>query len=61
MRLLFPSRSLYRCANCGQLSLLTIRQIIDTLELRRDSGFTAAQSPSNAANSEKAGGNLHAN
>jgi hypothetical protein len=57
MRLLFPSRGLYRCASCDHVSLLTDRQIIEALELRRDSGFTAARSPSNPANSENAGGN----
>jgi hypothetical protein len=61
MRLLFPSRALYRCAKCGHFSLLTLRQIIEALELRRDSGFTATPSPSNPANSEKAGGSLLSN
>jgi hypothetical protein len=61
MRLLFPSRSLYRCANCGQLSLLTVRQIIDTLELRCDDSFTPARSVTNPANSANSGGNLLSN
>jgi hypothetical protein len=61
MRLLFPSRALYRCANCGQVSLLTVRQIIDALELRRDGSFTAAPSATDAANSANATGNLLTN